>query len=253
VVWMLKKLEKSSLRLADAAVTPNEAFKKVFSARSCPPEKVTVILNSPDEEIFKFRQPSVQRLPLRDHSKPFIIMYHGSLVERYGLDLAVTALGKIRESLPNAELKVYGRSTAYLARVMDLVQKLGLSGAVRYMGPKNLEEIAKAISECDVGIIPNRRSKFTELNMPTRIFEYLSQGKPVVAPRTPGILDYFKVEELILFELGNTDDLAAKIAYVSEHPEEMVSMVEHGQQVYQKHKWSSERQRFLRLVEGILI
>ena len=37
-----------------------------------------------------------------DASKPFVIMYHGSLVERHGLDLAVIALGKIRESIPNA-------------------------------------------------------------------------------------------------------------------------------------------------------
>jgi glycosyltransferase involved in cell wall biosynthesis len=179
-------------------------------------------------------------------------MYHGSIVERNGLDLAVTALGKIRDSLPNAELRIYGRSTAYLEQVMDSVRKLELSEAVRYMGPKNLGKIAEAIGECDVGIIPNRRSIFTELNTPTRIFEYLSQGKPVIAPRAPGILDYFSSQELVLFELGDVDDLAKKIAYVSRHPEEMLRMVERGQQVYQEHKWSSERLRFLKLVDGLL-
>ena len=38
------------------------------------------------------------------------------------------------------------------------------------------------IEQCDVGLIPNRQSVFTELNTPTRIFEYLAIGKPEAAP-----------------------------------------------------------------------
>ncbi len=66
-----------------------------------------------------------------------------------------------------------------------------LSEAVQYLGPMKSGANPSCHPECDIGVIPNRRSVFTELNMPTRIFEYLSQGKPVIAPGTPGILDYF--------------------------------------------------------------
>ena len=51
-------------------------------------------MNSPDAEIFRYRAAAPETLVKRDASKPFVIMYHGSLVERHGLDLAVTALGK---------------------------------------------------------------------------------------------------------------------------------------------------------------
>jgi glycosyltransferase involved in cell wall biosynthesis len=115
-----------------------------------------------------------------------------------------------------------------------------------------LEQIPAAIRECDVGVVPNRRSAFTEINMPTRIFEYLSQGKPVIAPQTPGIQDYFSPQELVLFDLGKTEDLAAKMEYVFEHPEEMLRMVELGQRVYQDHQWTGERERFVKLVEELL-
>jgi glycosyltransferase involved in cell wall biosynthesis len=80
----------------------------------------------------------------------------------------------------------------------------------------------------------------------------LSQAKPVIAPRTPGILDYFGPEDLVLFELGNADDLAAKIEYVFGHPQEMIEIVERGQKAYSTHKWSTERLRFLRLADGLL-
>jgi glycosyltransferase involved in cell wall biosynthesis len=252
VVRFLKTLEKWSLRFADSGLTVNEACRRIFSARSCPREKISVIMNSPDEGIFQFRESS--RLPssTRDTSKPFVIMYHGSIVERHGLDLAVMALGKIRHSVPNAELRIYGKSTSFLEQVMDSVRNSELQPAVRHMGPKKLEEIAQAIGECDVGIIPNRRSIFTELNTPTRIFEYLSQGKPVIAPRAPGILDYFGPRELVLFELGDADDLATKIEYVFAHPEETQRMVERGQEVYRAHQWSSERSRFLSLAKDLI-
>jgi glycosyltransferase involved in cell wall biosynthesis len=251
-VRFLKMLEKWSLRFANAALTANEAFRRIFSARSCPAEKMSVIMNTPDEDIFQFRGPAKEDWLAQESSKPFVIMYHGSLVERHGLDLAITALEKIRSSVPRIELRVYGRSTPYLEQVMASVQKSGLSDAVHYFGPKNLEQIAEAIRQCDVGIIPNRRSKFTELNMPTRIFEYLSQGKPVIAPRTEGILDYFGPEELVYFELGDSHDLASKLEYVFRHPDLMVSLVERGQRVYRAHQWSSERSRFLNLVIELL-
>jgi glycosyltransferase involved in cell wall biosynthesis len=252
VVRFLKTLEKWSLRFANAGLTVNEACRKIFSARSCPREKITVVMNSPDEGIFQFREPSRLSSSARDTSKPFVIMYHGSIVERHGLDLAVTALGKIRHSVPNAELRIYGKSTSFLEQVMDSVRNSDLQPAVRYLGPKKLEQIAQAIRECDLGIIPNRRSIFTELNTPTRIFEYLSQGKPVIAPRAPGILDYFGPRELVLFELGDADDLAAKIEYVFANLEETLRMVERGQEVYRAHQWSSERSRFVNLAKNLL-
>ena len=253
LVGLLKKFEKWSIGFADVVITCNEAFKRIFLSRSCSPEKITVIMNSPDERIFRHRQPWGLDPGVRDGSKSFVIMYHGALEKRHGLDLAVKAMRKVRKTIPNAELRIYGRSTSFLKQVMDLVGKSELSEAVRYLGCKSLEQISDAMSECDVGIIPNRRSKFTQLNMPTRIFEFLSQARPVIAPRSAGIMDYFGPGELVLFELGDADDLAAKIEFVFGHPQEMIGIVERGQEVYRKHKWSSERLRFLSLVDRLLI
>jgi glycosyltransferase involved in cell wall biosynthesis len=209
-------------------------------------------MSSPEEEIFREQEPSWLSSTGRDLSKPFVIMYHGSLVERHGLDLAVTALRKIRPAIPCAELRIYGRSTPFLEDLMDAVRKSEVSEVVRYIGPKSLEKIAEAIGQCDLGIIPNRRSIFTEINTPTRIFEYLSQGKPVVAPQARGILDYFSPQDLVLFELGNADDLAEKILYVFKNPEEVRKMIDRGQEVFRAHNWSNERLRFLNLVDDLL-
>jgi glycosyltransferase involved in cell wall biosynthesis len=251
-VSTLKRLEKWSIGFSDAVLTVNEACKKIFSARSCSREKITVIMNSPDEKIFKYREITNLKRATTQATVPFVIMYHGSIVERHGLDLAVLALGSIRKTIPGAELRIYGQSTPFLEKVMNSVQGTELNDAVRYFGAKTLDQIVEAIGECDVGIIPNRRSIFTELNTPTRIFEYLSQSKPVIAPRVHGILDYFSPEELFFFELGNADDLAKQLQHVFREPEVVLATVKRGQKVYLDHTWSNERHRFLDLVSQVL-
>ena len=249
-VAILMGTEKLSIWFADQVLTVNLACKRIFSSRSCKAEKIEVIMNCPDEEIFTFRLANGgnERKP----TKPFVLMYHGSIVERHGLDLAIKALELVRQSIPEVELRVYGAPTPFLELVRDSAQWKALGGAVKYLGPKSLENISAAILECDLGIIPNRRSIFTEINTPTRIFEYLSRGKPVIAPLAPGITDYFGPEDLYYFELGNAAELADKIERVYWNPLEVQEIVERGQEIYLKHSWKQEKENFLGTVAKVL-
>jgi glycosyltransferase involved in cell wall biosynthesis len=210
------------------------------------------VMNSPDESIFTFRPVPSPSAPDRSQTSPFVIMYHGSLVERNGLDLAIEALARVRPSVPKAELRIYGAATPFLERVKESVGAKGMQEAVHYLGPKRAEEIAAAIGACDVGIIPNHRSIFAELNTPTRIFEYLALGKPVIAPRAPGITDYFDDDSLIVFELGDAEDLARRIEYVFFHGNDTTEIVKRGQEVYRAHAWREERQTLVTTTADLL-
>jgi len=249
-VAILMRTEKLSIWFADQVLTVNLACKRIFSSRSCGADKIEVVMNCPDQEIFTFRAPegSYERRP----NKPFVLMYHGSIVERHGLDLAIKALEIVRQTVPEVELRVYGSPTPFLELVRESAEWKKLAGAVTYMGPKSLEEISAAVVECDIGIIPNRRSIFTEINTPTRIFEYLSRGKPVIAPLAPGITDYFGPEDLFYFELGNVSELADMIEQVYRNPLKVQKILERGQEIYLKHSWNQEKERFLNTVAKVL-
>jgi glycosyltransferase involved in cell wall biosynthesis len=252
VVRLITRLEKWSMARADLVLTVNIACKRIFGARSCRPEKIGVIMNTPDNNIFQIRPPRACASTNQTPNKQFVVMYHGSIVERNGLDLAVNALARVRESIPTAELRIYGARTVFLDRVMDGAKSRGLDEAIHYLGPKRLEDLVPAIEDCDVGVIPNQRNPFTEINTPTRIFEYLALGKPVVAPYTPGILDYFSEDSLLFFEPGSPDDLAQKIEYACSHPSELLGIARKGQQVYLKYIWSQEQQTLVNQVSGLL-
>jgi glycosyltransferase involved in cell wall biosynthesis len=187
----------------------------------------------------------------RSANKPFVIMYHGSLVERNGVDLAVQSLVRVRKNVPNAELRIFGKQNAFVMQVLEEAKTLGVQDSVKYMGPKKLEELVGEIKACDVGVIPNQRNPFTDINTPTRIFEYLALGKPVIAPNTPGILDYFTPESLFFFESGNADQLAQQIEYVAAHPKEAMDVADRGQEIYNAHTWDQEKQTLVNLIGGL--
>jgi glycosyltransferase involved in cell wall biosynthesis len=249
-VRMMRHLERWSIARADLVITVNMACKRIFAERSCRTEKIRVVMNSPDGEIFRYR--GARSYPARAPRQPFVIMYHGSLVERNGLDLAVDAMAQLCKKVPMAELRVYGRSTPYLEQVMKKAGSLGLENNVRYLGAKKLEELVREIEVCDLGIIPNKRNTFTEINTPTRIFEYLALGKPVIAPRTLGIQDYFRPESLLFFEPGDAGDLAEKMEYVALHGTEATAIAERGQQAYLAHTWQRERETLVNLVAELI-
>jgi glycosyltransferase involved in cell wall biosynthesis len=179
-------------------------------------------------------------------------MYHGSLVERNGVDLAVDALSLVRNAIPDVELRIYGRKTPFLEQVMERVRSKKLESSVQYLGPKSLEQLVREIEDCDVGVIPNHRNAFTDINTPTRIFEYLAMGKPVIAPSTMGILDYFTEDSLLLFEPGNSADIARQIEYAAHNYQDAIRVAERGQKIYLQHTWKQERGTLVELVSGLL-
>jgi glycosyltransferase involved in cell wall biosynthesis len=248
---VLRILERWSIRLADLALTPNIAFKKLFVSRSCRSDKMQIVMNSPEEQIFDpVRVGSDQ--DLLSNGQEFRIMHHGTLVHRHGIDILVEAIARIRSKIPGAYLDLYGSPTPFLETVLDLAKRLGVADIIHYHGPKSQTEIACAIQRCHLGVVPNRRSAFTEINLPTRLFEYLAMNRPVIAPNTQGIRDYFNPEHLFVFEPDNVDDLAAKILLVRAQPQTVKKTIECGRRVYRENLWSEEKVRFVEHVAALL-
>src|SRR5271157_3023578 len=76
-VRILSWLEKWSIARANLVITVNVACKRIFGSRSCPPGKIGVVMNSPDEEIFPFRVTCSYPSPKQASTKRFVMMYHG--------------------------------------------------------------------------------------------------------------------------------------------------------------------------------
>lgn len=257
---VLRTLERWSIRFADLALTPNVTFKNLFLARGCPPEKMQVVMNSPQARVFDpDRVGSIATGPMMGNgatgangAKEFRLMHHGTIAHRHGVDLLVEALARVAPKVPGVRLDIYGPRTAFLDTVLAAGQRLGVAERIRYHGNKTQEEIVQAIRECDLGVIPNRRSVFTDLNFPMRLFEYLAMRRLVIAPATRGIRDYFRDDQIVFFEREDVNDLAAKILWVAENPHQAGEVLERAHKVYRENSWRGEQARFLDHVAALV-
>jgi len=179
IIRMLMFFEKWSIRFSHLVITPNSAFREMFISRGCPAWKIDIIMNSPQESIFLATQKKINtERPYAVDS--FIMMFHGTIVERHGLATALKAVDSLKCEIPQLRFEVFGEGD-FVKPFLGLIKEMDLQDIVHYHGFVPMETISAIIPHIDVGIIPNLRSVFTEINLPTRIFEYLCMGKPVIA------------------------------------------------------------------------
>ncbi len=247
MVRMLRWFEKLSIRFSDMVLTPNVTFKNLFTSRSCPKDKICIVMNSPETDIF-----DPARIGRGKAGKGFQIIHHGSIVHRHGIDLLVEAVALLRDRIPGIRLVFFGGKTPFLDTILETAKRLHISDIVDYRGPAPQAVIAEAIHDSDLGVIPNRLSPFTEINFPTRIFEYLAMDRPLVAPATTGIKDYFKADELLMFEPENIQSLADKILWVYQNPGAAAACAARGKKVYLRNLWPDEKRRFLEYMSALI-
>lgn len=252
LVKLLRWCERCSVRFADLVLTPNISFRDLFVARGCPSRKIEIVMNTPLEQVFPLCEPAKEEAS-SDPTRPFVLMYHGTLVERHGLHTAIEAMSGLRERIPGLRFDIYGEETGYLKeRILPLVSRLGLKDRVEFFGEQPQAVIAQAVANCSLGVVPNLRTVFTEINFPTRIFEYLALGKPVIVPDTRGVRDYFGADQILFFKPGDVVSLASKIQWVFDNPQKTGALVRAGQEVYRRHLWKDEEWRMIALLSRLV-
>lgn len=245
---LLKWQEKISIKFAHKIITTNKSFLHRFISRGCPPDKISIIMNSPQESIFnKFINKSKEK---SDGNK-YVIMYHGIIITRYGFEELLNAINLLKDKILGLELRVYGTGED-LPIFLEMVQKLNLENIVKYFGQIPIEKIVETIQECEVGIIPNRLTPFTSINFPTRIFEYLHMKKPVVVPRTQGINDYFDETSIFYFNAGDAENLANVIFSVYSNPTNKLDVVNKGYEIYQNYRWKHQSKNLIKIYKELI-
>lgn len=250
IIKTLLLLERLSINYADLVITPNIAFLDLFVSRGCPREKIHIVMNTPQENIFS-PNVTMKIAPKTNLLREIVLMYHGTIVERHGLNDALKAVKYLSSRYKNIRLNVFGDGD-YVDTFLSLRASLDLEDRVIFYGKVSLERISKEIESIDIGIIPNRKTVFTELNFPTRIFEYLCKSKPVIAPMTKGITDYFNTDSLFFFTPGDHIDLARAIEEVIENKEKVKRVLLKSIKVYKKNTWSFQKEMLLKIYNKIV-
>ena len=143
-------------------------------------------------DVIKSSGISFKSLKLQDKK---IILYQGTLnlnptgePSIYDLVLPLKALPHILENIPNAILVYVGAGVG--RPILETKAKtMALSNKVIFTGYIPQKEVFEWIKIADVVLIPYADNSNSRSTIPTKLFEYMAFGKPIVATRFPGILE----------------------------------------------------------------
>jgi glycosyltransferase involved in cell wall biosynthesis len=246
-VRLVRWQEHIACRFADHVVTVTELWRETLIGRGLPDAKVTVVMNVADDSIFH-QAPAID--PTVRNDDCFRLIYHGTLTQRYGIDVAIRAVDIARKKIP-VHMTIHGVG-AYLEDLMELVDDLDLREHVHFSRHSvPVDELPQLIKMADVGVVPYRRDVFTDGILPTKLMEYVALGVPVIAARTPAIATYFDETMVEFFTPGDQEDLARCIVKLCSDRERLAQLVLGADKFNQRYNWARLGAEYVALVERL--
>ncbi len=250
--WLVRVLlaqERWAGRMASAVLTVEERLKEILAGRGIPADRIHVLMNLPDERIFAPRV----GYRAKSQDEPFVLVYHGTLARRLGLDVALRAVAIIGSNIPNLELRIIGAGEEREA-LLEMRDRLNLNDRVNFSeGYVPVEMIPQYLSDADVGLIPLRISSGTDIMLPTKLLEYVSVGIPCVVPRTGTISRYFDQSMVSFFEAEDADSLANAVVNLYRDSGLRESLAQQASLRFgSKYCWSEHKKVYTGLVDRLI-
>jgi glycosyltransferase involved in cell wall biosynthesis len=137
------------------------------------------------------------------------IIYHtmvfaGTLPHFSGLPVLLGRMPELMKRIPNLRLLIVGDGKQR-PELENGIQELGLGDCVKITGMVPHEDVPKWIAGADIGVLTFPTEGATRDIFPTKVLQYMAQGKPVVANPLPGLVDFGLGEEQGVVYIRNGD------------------------------------------------
>ncbi|MDX2253581.1 MAG: glycosyltransferase, exosortase A system-associated [Nitrospira sp.] len=207
-----KRLETWVCKNADAVVVICEGLKRELIGRGIPHDKITVVQNGVDVEVFDSSRRQESGVPLSEESRNRkMIGFMGSFFRWEGLELLIEAMARLTKMRSDTGLLLVGGGEM-VAELRAKVQQLNLGQHVVMPGQVSQAQIPALYAKVDIMAFPRHSTKLTEMVTPLKPLEAMAMGKPIVASDVGGHKELIQHEETgLLFRAGDVDALVAQL------------------------------------------
>jgi glycosyltransferase involved in cell wall biosynthesis len=209
----------------------------ILLGRGVPLERTSVVLNTTP---WNGSRPA----PVPGRAGAPTLITHGTLVERYGVHVAIQALALLRCSWPDLTLRVVGGGEQMPA-LERLARELGLDDRVVFTGTLPWSEALAEVSRARLGLVPVIADGYGQLLLPTKLLEYAWLGVPAVSSRLPAIEAYFPSSAVAYARPGDPEDFAAQVDLLLRRPAAAEAQARRASEVAQELAWERVRDRYL--------
>ncbi len=179
-------LKRLTLQHADAVTVVSHALEREASELTQEPEKLHVVPMGVDLQ---------QRfLPARRNVGRPTLLFTGRLVEKKGVSTLLESLTLVLPEVSDCRLLIAG-SGPQQSTLKASAQRLGIAGAVEFLGSYRNEDLPKLLQQSDVAVYPFRcAAGGDQEGLGLVMLEAMGCGLPVVAGNVPAVHDVIEHE-----------------------------------------------------------
>jgi len=216
-IRFLEKVEMFLYRKAARIVSVTESFKNVLVRRGIEGDKIEVVTNGADLSRFKPRAKDTELVERYGLRGKFVAGYVGTHGMAHALETLLEAAAALGRKSDDFRIILLGDG----ARKNELREKAGEMGLVNvlFLDSVSKEDVTRYWSLLEVSIIHLKRTDLFKTVIPSKLFECMAMGIPVlhgVAGESAAIVEKEGVG--LVFEPENAVDLCEKMIQLKNDP-----------------------------------
>lgn len=234
----LRRFECASLARADLIYVVSEQLKADL-ARTAPSlsGRIAVVPNG---------GPAPMRVQWKenDDQRALPLYYLGIFQSYYELDLVVRRFQSLKRRISGLELHLYGDGP----QETELRKAAGDTPGIHLHGRYRLDHLVESreFSKDGILLLPYCRDGVSTIGSPTKLFEYMALGLPIVASSVGQLKDILlDGETAVLYEAGNGEQFERAVARLAGDSTLRRKLAENIRTEYPSHTWPSRMEGLL--------
>jgi len=237
-------IEKSACYSFDYIIFATEGIEKNFPQFA---HKSSVVHNLPRKSYIGVRNAESEKaLSKKTHT----IICTGGFDVQYGIREAVESLGLIRKR--NVRLLLIGKYQD--SKFADALRRLPEYHMVEFMEWIPQKELFEHLFGAEIGLVLYHPLPYMVEALPTKIFEYMAAGIPILASNFPLWQSIVEGNGCgVTVDPTDPKKIAEKITYLIEHSALRKQMGENGRRAFiDRYNWDLEKQKMVHIFHGLL-
>ena len=174
---------------------------------------------------------------------PWKIIYAGIVSYRKHVDLFVRSMPHVKKEMQNVEFGITKKGDL-LKPIQSMAKSLGVQP--NYFWFPNLQKTLEYLSSCHIGVLPTTNDESARISMPSKLFDYMSVGLPIIANDVGGWTNIIRKNNLGRISTDDPVDFANCILDLLSSPEELAKRGSNGiDMIKNTYNWSKSAETLM--------
>ena len=246
-----KQKEEEFIKKANKVIAVSPEFIETLAAR-LPLEKDKLVLVPNTIRKTFFEDYKVNETIIKKYKSNFVILYLGDTHLRRGIQTAIAALVKLKDTIPEIKLVIVGKNTTDII-LRKQVKDLQLEQFVDFEGWQNVSLFQSYILSSEICISPLHRNLQHDVAYANKIFQYMSLAKPLLV--SDAIAQRKLVEKVacgLIHKERDSEDFSNKVVALYKSKPLRIALGESGRKFVQNEfSWEQTSKKLINLYNNM--